>query len=86
MKDCPRCGCNRRTYIGGASQHGDYDRWCCYDCDHCWGDGLPDSQEKPLPDGMIDCTQCEGTGVDVFDYGDGRRVCASCKGGGIVDG
>lgn len=74
---CPRCGCADLTPLSGMTAGAEWSQTRCLDCDHRWGDGLPDSQAKPLPEGMIDCDICEGHG--------GTPVpCQTCNDTGIV--
>ncbi len=76
---CPRC--ESTDLEGLALNHpvmGDYDQTICEDCEHRWGDGYPDSQERPLPAGMVDCLRCEGRGDE---WG---RSCRTCRGDGII--
>lgn len=65
------------------SAGGEWGQTSCDECEHRWGDGLPDSQDRPLPSGMTDCTACGGEGIQPnrrnFD-----NPCSLCKGEGIM--
>lgn len=76
---CPRCESTDLTGLSFSTTHGDADQTQCDDCGHVWGDGLPDSQAKRLPDGFEDCSLCEGIGERFGVY-----ACGRCHGAGIV--
>lgn len=75
---CPRCGSNDLTSYSGVSAGCEWGQTSCDDCEHKWGDGLPDSQDRLLPVGYEDCGYCTGEGEYV-----GIR-CKKCAGHGIV--
>lgn len=76
---CPRCGSDDLTgFVLVNGYQPEAGRTRCDGCGHQWGDGLPDSQDRPLPAGFGDCANCDGSG-DRFGRG-----CARCGGSGIV--
>lgn len=76
-RKCPRCGSpDDLMHVGG--EHACQTR--CGDCAHTWGDGYPDSQERPLPDGFVDCPRCDGLGGQPYSLSN----CRTCNGDGIV--
>lgn len=75
---CPRCGDDDPSTRNIDTPHGGAVQSQCHACEHRWGDGYPDSQDRPLPKGWGDCGNCDGTG-DVFG-----RTCSRCAGVGIV--
>lgn len=74
---CPRCGSADHKGLSGISGGVEWSQAECSDCEHRWGDGLPDSQERPLPDGMVDCWNCEGRGAFPVP-------CPTCRDQGII--
>jgi hypothetical protein len=76
---CPRCGSTDLTGLTGVSAGCEWDQTLCDDCEHRWGDGLPDEAARPLPEGFTDCQRCDGAGGQ--GYGGNCRACA---GRGIV--